>query len=110
MRWLLAGMTFLSLLAGPITAFADQDRDTARDPETVIKDNCRQEAEGAGIAQDEMDDYIRQCIAQQKYWQEDNGPFGDPGDDNQGDDQGDDGSAGDDSPDDDSESDSWSSS
>ena len=109
MRRLLVGMTFLSLLVGPVTVFADQDMNAARNPESVIKDNCRQEAEGAGIAPEEMDDYIRQCVAQQKYWQEDNGPFGDSEDDNQGDDQDDDGS-GDESPDDDSESDGWGSS
>ena len=102
MKRLLVGMTFLSLLAGPVAVYADQDMNTAQDPEKVIKDNCRQEAEGANIAQDEMDEYIRQCIAQQKYWQEDNGTSGDSGDDSQGDDQEDDGSSGDESPDDDS--------
>ena len=106
MKRLLVVMAFLSLLAGSAAVVADDDASKGKDPETVIKSNCQQEAEDAGITPDELEDYIRQCVAQQKYWQDDGEAFGDSGDDGQGNDQQDDGS-GDGSSEDDNESDSW---
>ena len=112
MKYVMIGLSLLFLLAGTAASYADETvQNTKKNPQLVIEENCRLEAQDAGIAPDEMEDYVRQCIGQQKFWQ-DNDAFGDQegGDESDGGSGDDNGMPDDDYPSDDNSEDNWGSS